>query len=376
MTKLLLLCELPEAGGGDFSMLATLDRVQLAGFEPTIVAPDGGNLAPMIRAKGIRHLPLESYKATGEREPLETIREKLALILRAEQPDLVHANSLSMSRIAGPLTRELGLVSLGHIRDIVKLSRKAMDDVGLHDRILCVSQATRDWHVDLGLDAEKTHVLFNGVDLDRFKPSRPTGSLHRELGIDPNVPLIATIGQISLRKGQSVLLEALQTLALEGRGFHLLIIGECFGRKRETQELGESLEAASHAGPLAGRLHLLGTRDDIDVCLREITMLAHPARQEPLGRVLLESAASGAPVITTDVGGTREIFPEPNQAILIPPDQPATLSDAIATLLDDPNLCKSIAQAARKRAETAFDISLASENLIAHYRELLGRCQY
>ena len=59
-----------------------------------------------------------------------------------------------------------------------------------------------------GLDAEKTHVLYNGVDLEQFRPRPPTGYLHRELGLPADAQLIGNIGQIGLRKGQDVLLRA------------------------------------------------------------------------------------------------------------------------------------------------------------------------
>ena len=73
-----------------------------------------------------------------------------------------------MSRLVGPVTAELGIPSMGHIRDIVSLSAKAMADVNCNTRLLAVSHATRDYHVAAGLDADKAFVLYNGVDLQRF----------------------------------------------------------------------------------------------------------------------------------------------------------------------------------------------------------------
>ena len=68
----------------------------------------------------------------------------------------------------------------------------------------------------------------------------------------------------------------------------------------------------------------MGVRSDVDRMLGEATLLVHPARQEPLGRVLLEAAAAGIAVVTTTVGGTREIFPpDRNAAILVPPTIPS-----------------------------------------------------
>ena len=65
----------------------------------------------------------------------------------------------------------------------------------------------------------------------------------------------------------------------------------------------------------------------------------HPARQEPLGRVLLEAAAAGVAVVATDVGGTREIFPpEADAARLVPPDDADALAAAMLELLGNREL--------------------------------------
>ena len=82
----------------------------------------------------------------------------------------------------------------------------------------------------------------------------------------------------------------------------------------------------------------------------------HPARQEPLGRVLLEAAAAGVAVVATDVGGTPEIFPPDSEsARLVPPDDAAALAAAMLELLDDEALragCRLPPAAARKRIST------------------------
>jgi glycosyltransferase involved in cell wall biosynthesis len=107
--------------------------------------------------------------------------------------------------------------------------------------------------------------------------------------------------------------------------------------------------------------------------LNECALLVHGARQEPLGRVLLEAAASGVAVVVTDVGGTREIFPtELGGAILVPPDDDRALAAAMLALLRNEPRRQSLAQAARRRAEEAFDIRRAVQRLIEQYRELLN----
>ena len=113
------------------------------------------------------------------------MREELADSCVIVGRPLLHANSLAMGRLSGPVAAELGLPSVSHLRDIIRLSSQAVADLNCHARLLAVSQATRDFHVAAGLAAEKLHVVYNGVDLEEFRPRSPTGYLHRELGLPP-----------------------------------------------------------------------------------------------------------------------------------------------------------------------------------------------
>lgn len=372
MPNLLLLCEYATLSGGERSMLSTLASVRTAGFIPAVIAPPNGPLADVLRDRDVELLPFAPLDAQGNRWPLGRAREELAELLRHRRPDLLHANSLSMGRLSGPVAAEARVPAIAHLRDIIKLSRQAISDLNRLARLLAVSEATRAFHAAAGLTPEKIHVLHNGVHLQRFCPRTPTGYLHRELGIRPSAPLIGTIGQICLRKAQDVLVRAAKTVCRRLADAHWLVVGERFSRKEESRRFEDELRAAAATRPLAGRLHLLGTRDDVPRILNELTLLAHPSRQEPLGRVLLEAAASGVAVVATDVGGTGEIFPSASEAArLVPPDDAGALAEAIEQLLADGAHRRRLAAAARRRAEEAFDLSPATDGLIHHYQELM-----
>jgi glycosyltransferase involved in cell wall biosynthesis len=266
---------------------------------------------------------------------------------------------------------ELSLPSLSHLRDIVTLSRQAITDLNCHGRLLAVSKATRQFHIAQGLAGEKTFVLYNGIDLEQFRPRPPTGYLHEQLGLAGEVPLIGTIGQISLRKGHDVLAAALSQLAMK-KPYAWLVIGQRSSAKEESRQFEDQLRQAA-AGSLAGRLHFLGQRDDVARILNELTLLVHPARQEPLGRVLLEAAAAGLAVVAADVGGTREIFPpQCEAACLVPPDDVQAMSAAIGKLLENVAQRQRLAENARRRVKDAFDRERAADGLLKHYAELAG----
>jgi glycosyltransferase involved in cell wall biosynthesis len=391
MPRVLLLCEYATLNGGERSMLATLEGIAAAGFEPLVAAPPRGPLAEVLRQRGVEHLPWQVWDAAGVRLPQGQLRENLAELLARVRPGLLHANSLSMGRLSGPVAAVLGLPSIAHLRDIIRLSDRAIGDLQEHKRLLAVSGAVRDYYVrsvarplrgrgcgsrsdpptlGAGIAPGKLHVLYNGVDLEEFSPRPATGYLQRDLGIPEGVPLAGTIGQIGLRKGQDVLARAALMLADKLPELHWLIVGERHSEKGESRQFEAELHRAAEG--LSGRLHFPGYRSDVPQLLRELTILVHPARQEPLGRVLLEAAASGVATVATDVGGTREVFPpDADAAVLVPPDDPQAIAGAVRRLVEDPGQRVRIARAARRRAEEAFDVRQTVGGLVGHYWEML-----
>jgi glycosyltransferase involved in cell wall biosynthesis len=190
------------------------------------------------------------------------------------------------------------------------------------------------------------------------------------LGIPSDAQLVAAIGQISLRKGQDILIQAAIDSAAALPTAHWLVIGERYSAKQETIEFEAALHRQVSSAGLEDRVHWLGYRDDVAKLLPEIDLLVHPARQEPLGRVLLEAAACRVPIIATTVGGTEEILDQ-NSAVLIRPDDPSALADAVRSLLADKPRCVEIGRQARQRALTCFGIEDRANELARHWRQLL-----
>ncbi len=290
MPEILILCEYPTLSGGERSMLATLDGVARAGYVPAVAAPPEGPLAQTLAARGIEVIGMATRDPLGVHRPQTAVREELASLLAKRRPSLLHANSLAMGRLSGPVTQSLRIPSLAHLRDIIRLSRQAIDDLNLHTRLLAVSDAVRRFHMAHGLAEEKTFVLHNGVDLERFRPGPPwsgeettvafQGSrhtpcavadgtrrvpatyLHEELGLSPEVPLVAAIGQIGIRKGLDVLLRAAVRVSHERPDVHYLLVGQRWSDKAESRRFEADLHQWA-AARLGGRVHFLGLRADV-----------------------------------------------------------------------------------------------------------------
>ena len=220
-----------------------------------------------------------------------------------------------MGRLSGPVTADLRIPSLGHLRDIINLSRQATADLNCHARLLAVSQATRQFHLAAGLAAEKVHVVYNGVDLDEFRPrtavglsssrARPAARYATGRHDRPNRPAQGTGRVVAGCRGDR---RPVAQRPLSDRGPTALREGRIAAVRGAT--------CTRHVGWTAagGGFTFSGSAATSDTLLSELTLLVHPARQEPLGRVLLEAAAAGMAIVATDVGGTSEIFPPEQHA--------------------------------------------------------------
>lgn len=355
-------------------MLASLDWLKQ--HEPSLefiaIAPDAGPLASELRGRGLEILPWGLSDNSGLRPTREQQELSLLDLVRQAAPDLVHANSLAMGRLTGSVAGRLTAPTTSHLRDIIHVSASAMADLNRNRRLFAVSQATRDAHVARGMDADRVVVVRNGIDLERFQPRPRQGWLRQELRLPDSAVMLATIGQIGLRKGQDVLAEAAPAIVRAIPEAHFLVLGTRSSTKAESIEFEQAIHQRFAGQGLTPHLHCLGYRDDVAALLTEIDLLVHPANQEPYGRVLLEAAASGVPVVATDVGGTSEIVLNSVTGQLVPPRDPNALATSVTRLLLDRRLMQSMSLAARERAVSEFEISGSARRLAEEWKKTLA----
>ncbi|REJ97240.1 MAG: glycosyltransferase family 1 protein [Planctomycetota bacterium] len=368
--RLTILCEYPTLSGGENSLLAVIERLPADMFDVTVLAPPAGPLADRLRGAGISHAPLQLHDEQGRKLSRDAAIEVLVGAIQETRPNLLHANSLSMGRLTGAAADRLSCPTTAHLRDILSLSRAAARDLNRNAALVAVSNATRRYHIGQGVDADKTTVIYNGVDCERFAPRPRDGRFRREFGIPDDAFLIAAIGQICLRKGLDVLAHAAAVNARSLPTAHYVLVGERFSAKQESVDFEQGIVGRFAAAGMADRLHLTGPRDDVDRILTEVDLLVHAAHQEPLGRVLLEAAAVQTPIVATDVGGTREILRDGEDAILIAPGDPELLAAAIGRLAADRAFAASLAQSARRRVMAEFNIDSRAAELAAFWQNV------
>src|SRR6202012_3443938 len=117
-------------------------------------------------------------------------------------------------------------------------------------------------------------------------------------------------------------------------------------------------------------------KQDVIQLLTHATVFACPSLYEPLGIVNLEAMACGTAVAGSRVGGIPEVVADGSTGLLVPPDDPGALAQALNTVVGDPALAKSMGQAGRDRAVAEFGWRAVAEQTAALYSELVSRRRF
>ena len=188
--------------------------------------------------------------------------------------------------------------------------------------LLAVSGALKRDMAALGLPEDRIRVHHTGIDLKSFRPV-DRAAAKAALGLDG--PLLITVGHLTPRKGQGLVLEALARIA----GATLLLVGDGPDRAK--------LEAIVRRQGLSPRVRFLGSQphDALPGLLAAADVMVLPAASEGLANVWVEALACGTPVVTSDVGGAREVIDRPEAGRLVPRD-PEAIAAAVNGLLANP----------------------------------------
>jgi glycosyltransferase involved in cell wall biosynthesis len=369
--KILLFFEYATLNGGELSLLAILEALGHTEFEFIAAAPASGMLMERLRQCDIQTLPLTLRGKQEHKRSIEQINSHLVMLVTQVSPDLVHSNSLSMGRMVGRIASQLSVPCTAHLRDIVRLNKTAVSELNQHAGLIAVSHATKQFHVAQGVLSDRLAVIYNGVDTGLFRPTPATGVLKRELRLGDSTILCANIGQICLRKGQTLLAQAAVALAGEFPEANYLFVGLRHSQKQESVAYEKAIRLIFREAGIEDRFHRLGFREDVPVLLDEIDLLVHTAHQEPLGRVLLEAASCGQAIVATEVGGTAEILRDQVSAVLVPPNDVEALAAAIRRMLMDRDLRIRLGEQARTTAIERFSITTAAERTRMFWKSLL-----
>jgi starch synthase len=214
------------------------------------------------------------------------------------------------------------------------------------------------------LDPDKIEVVYNGIDLDAWKPN-PDAELTAALGIDPARPSVVFVGRITRQKGLPYLLRA---AALLPPDVQLILVAGAPDTPEILEEVREGVAALQLLRTGVIWIDRLLGQTELRAILTSATTFVCPSIYEPLGIVNLEAMACGIPVVGTATGGIPEVVADGVTGRLVPIDQAtdgtgtpldpdrfvADLAAAMTELVSHPKAAKKMGAAGRTRAETMF----------------------
>jgi glycosyltransferase involved in cell wall biosynthesis len=201
---------------------------------------------------------------------------------------------------------------------------------------------------------ESITIIPNGVDLVRFQNTgteRPWESDGQQI-----VGVVANLRHV---KGLDVFIGSASILAARHENIRFVIAGE--------GDLRKNLESLILHSGLQDRFELLGRIDDVPRFLHGVDIAVLCSRSEGAPNVIMEYMASGKPIVATAVGGIGEMIVNKVTGLLVPPDEPVLLADAIDYLYRNSDFAAQLASAARRRAIRDFGIDVQARRYEKFY---------
>jgi glycosyltransferase involved in cell wall biosynthesis len=375
LTAILFVIDNLEFGGGERGFLQLIRSLAGEGAAVSVAAHPGGLFEVQARAAGAEFVALDMRSRAG----LTTIA-RLWRLARSGRFAVVHSQGARadfFARMAVWAVPEVRLVSTvqmpvdgfgvdrlrgGVYRFFDRLARPRVD------RFIVVSGALRRRLVgDWGVPPARVALVHNGVETSRLRPSGSGEAgrrLRRELGLPEHARIVGGVGRLVWQKGFEHLLAAMAEVLVRVPEVWLAIVGD--GPRRE------ELQARAASLGLTGRVRFLGFRSDVPSLLSGVDILAVPSLLEGFPMITLEAMALGVPIVATAIDGIVEQLDHEGQALLVPPGEPAALSRALVTLLQDAALARRLGAAARHRAVALFDASQAIAATRRVYEELVS----
>ena len=352
---------------GVLNLFRGLDRER---FRPIACALENdGAIGREIAAAGFEVIVLgHRGKGLGVR----IVRDLVGLI-RERNIQIVHGSSYHPSlyaRVAGLLAKAPILISHEHVVfERRRWKRCFMSHLmgRATDAHIAVSRAVQDqvlsWY---WLDPDRVRVIYNGVDVERFRPGLASAEAKRRLGLSPDAVTVMTTCRLDPEKGHRHLFEAVRPLLLE-RKLQLVIVGTGRGEA--------AVRAAAEREQVATATTFTGLRRDIPEVLAAADVFVSPTLQEGFSNALLEAMAMARPVIVTNVAGSMEAVTPEREGLVVPPADAGALRAALVQLLDDAALRQRIGAAARETVLTKFTTGSFVAGVQGLYEELLATKQ-
>ena len=205
-------------------------------------------------------------------------------------------------------------------------------------RIVAVSREIKEDLISVNISAANVRVIDNGIDLDRFRRSRPTETLRASLGMRQQDLVVTIVGRLSPEKGHTTFLKAARTVSSNRENVKFLIVGDGPMREELRAEIGRL--------NLEERVIFAGFRKDMPEIYALSDVMVNASSIEGLPMTILEAMASKVPIVATRIGGIPDIIKDNETGLLVDSGDVGALTTRIESLLGDQGKRLRLAEAA------------------------------
>jgi glycogen(starch) synthase len=332
---------------------------------------------PLIKYLGFARSASRKLEELGEKSAFDVIHVNLPLVPNFALPKKV-SNALvctvhSTWKGESEAIKQEGFLKLNanerfmlEFNSLLRSSEKKL--MRRSDALIAVSKYTKKELTEFyGVNEEKIHVVYNGVDVQKFKPNEDKAGLRRKLGFEKEKKIILYVGRFYSRKGLTTLMQAIPKVVQDFKDAEFVLSGG--GSKRNEAKL---LELA-HKLKIEKHVLFVGYFPDETLpdlyAASEIFVL--PALYENFPFAILEAQSTGLPVVSTKVGGIPELITENRNGLLIDPAAPEQVADAIIALLQNPKLADELGKRGRQFVEERFAWPLVTNKVLNLYNKVL-----
>jgi glycosyltransferase involved in cell wall biosynthesis len=366
--KVLMVIDSLRLGGAE-RVLATLSgAAPHAGFrfELAVLSAPGSHrsvMEPVLAEAGV-NLSYLSIRRLIDPQALP----RLVRAIRSSGCDVVHAHledAATLVPLAARLAGRPAVCSFHHVaveiswREALK-ERLAVAAANRSAGVIFVSQSSLDSFTRTYSGPRSNWcVIENGVDLNAFSTAPATMPL--DLQIPSDALIVTIVGALRGRKGHAVALRAWPAVRERFANARLLIVGD--GPE------GPRLRSLASELGISDSVIFAGTRNDVALLVRASELVVLPSQHEALPTTLIEAAACGRAVISTDIDGVPEVVTDGETGLLVPVDDHRALAQSLLTLLSDEPRRRAMGQRARLLAEQRFDAQRWAKRLYELYSQ-------
>lgn len=390
MKVLIFMTQFYKLGGAERLAVELAEELNKRGIRADILSMYTEDLPGVAEAKETilrKGIPAVHFLGMRIHPPISSMVSsilKLRRMIRSHQYDIVETSMLSPTILALWATRGERVRHVAGLHTVYNRERhnrighqfwRFSMKMNSRVRFYAISDyVKRHWIEYSKTDTEHTCLIYNGILNDCFDTTPERERVHDEFDIPPEAKIALFVGRMIKLKGIDTLLDALGPI-LYAENLYLLYAGGTDHPPEgifpgETGILDRMKEQVMREG-WSDRVRFLGRRNDVPRLMAASDVLVHPARIEGFGLILAEAMAAGLPVVASNVDGIPEVLAG-TDSIMVPPDAPVTLREAVLKTLHRPidEMSKAIKKG-RHRAQ-AFHIGQRIDAMIKLFEDVLA----